>query len=66
MLVIKLAEMHEVSVTPLCDCTVLIRSTRREASALQAAIRKKRGFLSYRLEAFSSHAKQPHLRRKEA
>jgi hypothetical protein len=45
MLVIKLSEMHEVSVTPLSDCTVLTRSTRirREASALQAAIRNKRG-----------------------
>jgi hypothetical protein len=40
------SEMHEVSVTPLSDCTVLTRSTRirREASALHAAIRKKRGF----------------------
>jgi hypothetical protein len=46
MLVSKLSEMHEVSVTPLSDCTVLTRSTRirREASALHAAIRKKRGF----------------------
>jgi hypothetical protein len=43
MLVIKLSQMH---VTPLCDCTVLARSTRirREASALHAVIRKKLRF----------------------
>ena len=60
MLVIKLSEMHEVSVTPLSDCTMLTRSTRirREASALYAAIRNKR-VLTYPFEAFSSHAKQP-------
>jgi hypothetical protein len=67
MLVIRLSEMHEVSLTPLSDCTVLTRSTRirRGASALHAAIRNKRGS-DLPLWGFLIAREATRLRRKEA